>query len=86
MVTICICSSVHGFRDDSVDLTVEEGTTEQSITITLDAKGNSFDGDDPATIFTFQFQITCLGSSRDVNIRVPGKSLYSSMAFQTHLL
>ena len=66
---VIFCSSVHGFRDDSIDLTVSETSARQIITIALDIKGSS-----PATIFQYVFDVICLGSSSDVNIRVPGES------------
>ena len=85
MVTICICSSVHGFRDDSVDLSVEEGSTVQRITITLNTKGNTLSEMQSTQVLSLVFQIDCLGSSSDVNTRVPGKALYSSMTFQLYI-
>ena len=63
------CSSVHGFTDNSIDLTVLETATRQLITIALDIKGTS-----PFTITQYEFEFRCLGSSSDVNIRVPGES------------
>ena len=66
---VIFCSLVHGFRDDSIDLSVSETSASQIITIALNIKGTS-----PATIFHYGFDIICLGNSRDVNIRVPGES------------
>ena len=63
------CSSVHGFRDDSIDVTVQETSPQRIITIALNIKGTF----SPA-IFRYVFDIICLGSSSDVNIRVPGES------------
>ena len=64
--------SVHGFRDDSTNLSVTEGETQRIITITLDAKGSSLL--EPSPISTFGFQITCFGISSGGGVRVPGKS------------
>lgn len=62
-------SSVHGFRDDSTDLSVQETSAQRIITIALDIKGTS-----PVEIPSYEFQIVCFGSSSDANIRVPGES------------
>ena len=67
----CILS-VHGFRDDSTNLSVAEGEAQRVIAITLDAKGSSLL--DPSPILIFGFQITCLGNSSGGGVRVPGKS------------
>ena len=70
--TLIFIPSVHGFRDDSTNLSVAEAKTQRVITITLDAKGSSLL--EPSPILTFGFQITCLGNSSGGGVRVPGES------------
>ena len=63
-VMICIafvCSSVHGFQP--TDLLIEEGDTQETIQITLDIKGDTLAEPADTRITSFEFQITCLGSS-----------------------
>ena len=67
MHIVIFCSLVHGFRDDSINVTVNETSPQQVITIALNVKGTS-------TIFSYGFDVLCLGRSSDVNIRVPGES------------
>lgn len=67
------CFSVHGFRDDSTNLSVEEGATHQIITIALDLKGTSLT--ETLSVTTFGFQITCLGSSIGSSFRAASESL-----------
>ena len=74
---------VHGFRDNSVDLSVDEGSTEQRITIGLDNKGNSLL--ESPRILSFVFQITCLGRSSDVNIRVPDSEDFTATGCNTSI-
>ena len=66
---VIFCSSVHGFRDDSIDLSVSETSPQQIITIALNIKGSFL-----FTIFQYDFDVICLDSSSDVNVRVPGES------------
>ena len=68
MCIVVLCSSVHGFGDDSIDVTVQETSPQRIITIALNIKGTS-----PVTLSQYVFDIICLGSSSDVNIRVPGE-------------
>ena len=72
MSVVLVISPVHGFRNDSINLLVEEGTTLQIITVALDIKGNSILETTPFFVLQIDFQLTCLGSSSDV--RVPGRS------------
>ena len=71
MSIVLVFSSVHGFRNDSINLLVEEGTRLQ-ITIAVNIKGNPILETTPFFVFEIGFQLTCLGSSSDV--RVPGES------------
>lgn len=70
---LLFCFSVHGFRDDSTNLSVEEGATLQIITIVLDLKGSSLT--ETLSVTTFGFQITCLGSSIGSSFRAASESL-----------
>ena len=73
-IVLACLSPVHGFRNDSINLSVEEGTTLQIITIALDIKGNSIleaRRSTPFFVLRIGFQLTCLGSSSDV--RIPGE-------------
>ena len=55
-----VCSSVHGFVQTN-DLVINEGATQEIITMTLDVKGNTFREPAPATE-SFGVQVRCIDS------------------------
>ena len=55
-----VCSSVHGFVQ-TTDLVINEGATQEVITMTLDVKGNTLR--ETTRVTTFDFSFMCIDSS-----------------------
>ena len=57
-----VCSSVHGFVQ-TTDLELNEGATQEVITMMLDVKGNTLTEPASTRVLNFGFSFTCIDSS-----------------------
>ena len=57
-----VCSSVHGFVQTN-DLVINEGATQEIITMTLDVKGNTLLEPASTRVLNFGFSFMCIYSS-----------------------
>ena len=62
--TMCLffCSSVHGFVQ-TTDLVINEGATQEVITMVLDIKGNTITEPASTRVLNFGFSFTCIYNS-----------------------
>ena len=61
-IYVFVCSSVHGFVQ-TTDLELNEGATQEVISMMMDVKGNTFMEPASTRIFNFGFSFTCIDSS-----------------------
>ena len=65
-------SSVHGF-DQTADLVLNEGTTQEVITMIVDIKGNTLTEPANTRVLNFGFSFTCIDSSNGGGLQAVGK-------------
>ena len=59
---VFVCSLVHGF-DQTTDLVLNEGATQEVIAMILDIKGNTLTEPASTRVLNFGFSFTCIDSS-----------------------
>ena len=67
---VFVCSSVHGFVQ-TTDLVINEGATQEVITMTLDVKGNTLR--ETTRVTTFDFSFMCIDSSNGGGLEAVGE-------------
>ena len=68
----CVCSSVHGFVQ-TTDLVLNEGTTQEVITMIVDIKGNTLTEPANTRVLNFGFSFTCIDRSNGGGPQAVGK-------------
>ena len=76
-IYVFVCSSVHGFVQTN-DLVINEGATQEVITMTLDVKGNTFREPASTRVFNFGFSFMCIYSSNRSSPLAVGESCWTT--------
>ena len=74
---VFVCSSVHGF-DQTTDLVLNEGATQQVIRMILDVKGNTLTEPASTRVLNFGFSFTCIDSSNGGGPQAVGELCWDS--------
>ena len=70
---VFVCSSVHGFAH-TTDLVLNEGATQEVITMVLDIKGNTLREPASTRVLSFGFSFRCIYSSNGGGPQSVGES------------
>ena len=69
---VFVCSLVHGF-DQTTDLVLNEGATQEVIRMILDVKGNTLTEPASTRVLNFDFSFTCVYSSNGGGLQAVGE-------------